>query len=137
MHESQAQSMAGRFVILRHEGSSGYKPGVHWDLMLEFGTSLRTWAMVELPQADRVIDAERIADHRLAYLDYEGPISGDRGTVSRCDEGEFQTVSDLPDELLVVLRGRRLQGRLTLRHRDDGTAWRCVFDPDAPLQSRR
>lgn len=29
------------------------------------------------------IDAERIADHRARYLDYEGPIGGGRGTVRR------------------------------------------------------
>jgi hypothetical protein len=137
MQESHTQPTAGRFVILRHEGSGGYKPGVHWDLMLEFGPSLRTWAMAESPQADRKIAAERLADHRLAYLDYEGPISGDRGAVSRFDAGEFQTVSDLPDELMVVLNGRELHGRLTLLRRDNGTEWQCTFEPDAPLQSRR
>ena len=26
----------GRYVILRHDGSAEHKPGVHWDLMLEW-----------------------------------------------------------------------------------------------------
>lgn len=31
--------------------------------------------------------AERIADHRWAYLEYQGPISGNRGVVSRVAKG--------------------------------------------------
>jgi hypothetical protein len=124
---------AGRFVILRHEGSGGYKPGVHWDLMFQFGPSLRTWAMAELPHADREIDAEQLADHRLAYLDYEGPISGDRGTVSRWDHGEFRVVSESAEESIVALAGQELRGRLTLRRQTDGSPhWRCRFESDAP-----
>lgn len=33
------------------------------------------------------IHAERIADHRWAYLEYEGPISDNRGAVSRVAKG--------------------------------------------------
>ena len=35
------------------------------------------------------MDAEVLPDHRLAYLDYEGPISGDRGSVTRWDRGTY------------------------------------------------
>jgi hypothetical protein len=39
--------------------------------------------------ASNTVDAQRIADHRLAYLEYEGPISGGRGTVRRLDGGSY------------------------------------------------
>jgi len=38
-------------------------------------------------QIGQSILAERITDHRWAYLDYEGPISGNRGVVSRIAKG--------------------------------------------------
>lgn len=34
--------------------------------------------------------ATRIADHRIDYLTYEGPVSNDRGWVRRVREGEAQ-----------------------------------------------
>lgn len=34
--------------------------------------------------------AERIADHRRIYLEYEGPLSGGRGEVSRVARGAFE-----------------------------------------------
>ena len=48
---------------------------------------LKTWACREPPQAGVEIPCEALADHRLAYLDYEGPISGGRGSVTRWDRG--------------------------------------------------
>ena len=38
-------------------------------------------------QKGQSILAKRIANHRWAYLEYEGPISGNRGVVSRIAEG--------------------------------------------------
>ena len=38
-------------------------------------------------QIGQSILAEHIANHRWAYLEYEGPISGNRGVVSRVAEG--------------------------------------------------
>ena len=53
-------------------------------------------------------------DHRLAYLDYEGPVSGGRGSVTRWDQGTYELEHHSDDELAVVLAGRRLAGRATL-----------------------
>ena len=81
-----------RFVILRHEGRDPEQPSVHWDLMLESGGILRTWALAALPAAGEPITAEQLPDHRLHYLDYEGPLSGNRGSVTRWDHGSFELV---------------------------------------------
>ena len=86
-----------RYVVLEHETPAGYARPRHWDLMLETGGALRTWALDEPPervrsgQGEHSVQGELLRDHRLAYLDYEGPVSGDRGTVVRWDTGEYES----------------------------------------------
>jgi hypothetical protein len=100
-----------RFVLLQHDSPRG----LHFDLMLEAGESLNTWALPQLPQPGVEIPCEALADHRLAYLDYEGPIAGDRGSVARYDHGVY-TVQRQNDALWIVdLLGENLSGRATLR----------------------
>jgi hypothetical protein len=98
-----------RYVILRHE-MPGSQRGLHWDFMLENGPLLRTWALDQEPCAGMTIRAEVLADHRAAYLEYEGPISGDRGTVLRWDSGEYEMLEERSERLVVRLRGNRLVG---------------------------
>jgi hypothetical protein len=114
-----------RFVLLRHETPPGYSRGSHWDLMFEQAGALRTWALDELPVDDLSVAAEQLADHRLVYLDYEGPVSGNRGEVRREDAGEFEVLEDGPDQFVVFVRGRKLQGRYELLRATDGR-WRIV-----------
>ncbi len=107
--------MAGemmRFVVLRHET----RDGVHWDLMLDRGAVLATWRLAEAPSSDggAVIEAERIGDHRRSYLEYEGPVSRDRGTVRRLDAGEYRLVRESLAELEVEFEGEVLRGRYGL-----------------------
>ena len=103
-----------RFVILRHEMPPGRDRGLHFDLMLECGGALRTWSLPEMPMADKPIQAEALPDHRLAYLDYEGPVSGNRGSVSRVEEGEFEVLEESETLLRYRLAGRLLIGVLSL-----------------------
>ena len=98
-----------RYVILTHD-----HPHWHWDLMLEWGSALRTWRLLESPDVDRSIAAERLGDHRALYLDYEGPVSGGRGEVRRWDAGEYVIETEASEELLLNLRGERLRGRYRL-----------------------
>jgi DNA polymerase Ligase (LigD) len=122
----------GRYVILRHDFATRHNV-VHWDLMVESGTALRTWALDEAPAAGVVIAAEQLPDHRLAYLDYEGPVSGDRGSVSRWDTGQFTILSDSPGRLAVRLTGNLLDGVATLSRPSEGTrVWKFTFEPQAP-----
>lgn len=108
-----------RFVILRHDLPPGHGRGSHFDLMLEVGGALRTWSLPELPAAGIVVQAEALPDHRLAYLDYEGPISGNRGSVSRVEEGEFEVVEETGGLLRVHLAGKSLRGILELRQAEN------------------
>lgn len=122
-----------RYVILRHEMPPEQPRGTHWDLMLEHEGTLRTWAVPVEPATGREMAAERLADHRVAYLTYEGPVSGDRGSVVRWDEGEYRVERETPAELAVVLAGRRLTCQITLtRHErgEEGYFWRVVFSAE-------
>lgn len=113
-----------RFVILEHD-----HPFLHWDLMLECGPVLRTWRLESPPCADATINATAVFDHRLHYLDYEGPISGGRGRVIRWDRGTFLGQVESANPIVVNLQGERLQGRLRLEAKE-GDAWRCEFHVD-------
>lgn len=105
-----------RFAILEHDW-----PATHWDFLLEAGPVLRAWRLLAEPAAGRVVPAEANADHRLLYLDYEGPVSGDRGTVRRWDAGTFDWLADTPERIEIVLRGTKITGRCAI----EGT--RCEF----------
>ncbi len=71
--------------------------------------------------------AERIADHRRLYLDYEGPISGGRGEVRRIAAGDAEIVTETGESLEVRIRFPGLEERLWRGQRadhppDEGTA---------------
>ena len=116
-----------RYVILRHETPSSARGQGHWDFMLETGGILRTWALAEEPKDQNEIAADQLADHRLAYLDYEGPISGDRGSVTKWDVGDYQLASESADELQISLKGQRLSGEVLLRRAEQPQRWRFTF----------
>ena len=114
-----------RFAILRHDGPKG----LHWDLLLETGGVLRAWSLLQPPQPGATLPAEALADHRLLYLDYEGPISADRGTVTAWDRGTYDCQQQGETELILDFHGERLRGRAVLsRVPDSATAWRFQFE---------
>ncbi len=116
-----------RFVILRHETPGPARLDVHWDFMLEQNGVLRTWALEREPvQQSGEIVAEALADHRLAYLDYEGRISENRGSVVRFDGGKYELEADSAGEISLSLTGEKIVGRVILR-RDARDARRWLF----------
>jgi hypothetical protein len=104
-----------RYVILEHD-----HPELHWDLMLETGEALRTWRLAAPPQAGGRVRAEPSFDHRRLYLDYEGPVSGERGRVKAWDRGTYEAAEDDAARVVVRLTGARLRGTATLRREDTG-----------------
>jgi hypothetical protein len=113
-----------RFVILEHASPRG----LHWDLMLQTGEVLATWALAEPPRTGATIAAEALPDHRPFYLDYEGPISGGRGAVARWDQGTYEFEAREPDRIVFQLRGEKLTGRATLvRSAESPAAWQFSF----------
>ncbi len=129
-----------RYVILLHEVSPGAGPaatggrGTHWDLMLECDGVLRTWALAEIPVGNGHTVAERLPDHRLAYLEYEGPVSGNRGHVTRWDAGDYQFAAESSQRLEIRLSGTRELQTVTLTRNDDGGHfWNASFSR-APMR---
>lgn len=102
-----------RFVILHHTGTPPGGRGDHWDWMFDWpskrfggaiallaggagaagGTGdgsgpLVTFSSVRSPaEWDSGSEFESLPVHRRRYLDYEGPISGNRGNVQRVASG--------------------------------------------------
>lgn len=115
------------FVLLRHETSEG----VHWDLMLKDGQSLATWQLGQDPTAagQRLapdgLPARRLPDHRLDYLEYEGPVSGNRGYVARVDRGNCELLAREERIWVFRLAGRALFGHFRLFAEQAGSdIWR-------------
>jgi hypothetical protein len=101
-----------RFVIQHHRT----KYGEHWDLMLQSGPMLATWQLWRSPETvgDGPIPATRIGDHRKAYLTYEGPLTGDRGTVEIFDRGTLKWRAKHEDRIVVELHGEFTRGTFVL-----------------------
>ncbi len=104
---------AGRFVILHHVGYG--RP--HWDFMLEQDESLATWRVYHdlLEVGKEEWELLRIGDHRPAYLDYEGAVSGGRGEVRRVCGGSYELREKNSQAWTVRLRSAALTGEFELR----------------------
>lgn len=109
------------FVILHHTGYGA----AHWDLMLEEESSLATWKLYRDPAQLGTAPAAlfRIADHRKAYLEYEGPISGGRGQVHRVCSGTYSVVDKNSQSWTAELHSADLPGPYALESRAD-LGWR-------------
>ena len=78
--------MSVRFVVLHHEIDEPSERSEHWDLMIEIPGldrehRLATWALDRIPARGVKASANKLENHRAHYLDYSGPLSGNRGLV--------------------------------------------------------
>ena len=125
------------FVLLEHDRThaavSPAERGVHWDLLIEVPDQERlpTWQLATNPLTTTdPIMARRIQDHRPLYLDYEGPLSDDRGTVRRLDRGPAKVQPWDADRMVVTLEGTQLRGQFAITPDADGvTRFRPQDDP--------
>ena len=113
-----------RFVILTHDW-----PLAHWDFLAESVGALRAWRLLAEPTAGEDIPAEPNFDHRRFYLDYEGPLSGDRGSVSQWDTGSCEWIADEPDRVEIEIRGSKLAGRAVIRPVGSARVFRVTAPP--------
>jgi len=95
-----------RYVVLHHTGID--RP--HYDLMLERDSheALATVRCSDWPPVDGTV-LERIGDHRRSYLEYEGPISGNRGEAARAESGVYTAQADRDSMLLSLSSGVQIR----------------------------
>jgi DNA ligase D-like protein (predicted 3'-phosphoesterase) len=106
--------MAPRFVVQLHDATS-----LHFDLRLQAGDVLRSWAVPKGPSLDPGVRrlAVPVEDHSMTAGDFEGVHDGQArgsGAVIIWDEGTAEIVRDEPGHLSFILSGRKLAGRFAL-----------------------
>ncbi len=124
------------FVIQKHHARQ-----MHYDLRLEMGGTLKSWAVPQGPCLDPKVKrfAKLVEDHPIEYGGFEGRIPAGNygaGTVIIWDRGTYVTLKDplqgLADgEIKFRLAGEKLTGGWTLvRLKDDPTNWLFIKERD-------
>lgn len=139
---SRTAAGSGRFVVQKHAARR-----VHFDLRLELGGTLKSWAVPRGPSLDPEVKRLAVAteDHPLEYVDFEGSIPAGNygaGAMIVWDSGRWTPLEDPAagmesGKLLFELHGYKLRGVWTLfrtggrRQTDDGSQWLLMKKPDA------
>lgn len=124
------------FVIHEHHARR-----LHWDLRLERGGVLASWAVPKGLPADPRRDhlAVHTEDHPLEYAAFAGEIPKGgygAGTMTIWDQGTYETEKWSDREVKVVLHGSRARGRYVL-FQTDGRNWMIHrMDPPADPDAR-
>ena len=125
-----------RFVIHEHHASR-----LHFDLRLEMGGVLKSWAVpkgVSLDPRDKRL-AVAVPDHSLGYINFEGAISEGKygaGQVVIWDNGEYSTDGDplaqlKKGRLNLTFHGKKLRGKFVLLEMKDRKGqWLIIKEKD-------
>lgn len=110
----EKQGTGNIFVVHEHDSTH-----LHYDLRLQMGEVLRSWAIPKEPPEKEGVKrlAIQTEDHPLEYADFEGTIpegSYGAGTVRIWDKGEFSVEKEKDSELLIELKGKKLIGKYAL-----------------------
>ena len=142
---TRSSEAARRFVVQKHAARR-----THFDLRLEIGGTLVSWAVPKGPSADPETKrlAVHVEDHPLDYGSFEGTIPKGEygaGAVIIWDRGRYQPVGDTDDseealergvregKLDLVLSGERLRGRWALvrmKGREEEDNWLLLKKKD-------
>lgn len=108
-----------RYVILRHATPEG----VHFDFMLESEGILSTWRIDIGPEDMKTTaaKAEKIFDHDLKFLTYEGPVNKGTGRVTAVDKGVYSVIARTADEMQIQIEAEILGGVYTLTREKEST----------------
>jgi len=121
------------YVIQEHNARR-----LHWDLRLESGGVLKSWAVPKgIPEAsnERHLAVET-EDHPYEYSSFEGEIPKGQygaGTVKIWDKGHYTPKLWENDKIEVILNGERLHGRYVLvrfKKSDDKKNWLLLKGKD-------
>ena len=124
---AQAAQDGLRYVIQKHDASR-----LHFDLRLELGGVMKSWAVPKGPSLDPSVKrlAMEVEDHPMEYNDFEGIIPEGEyggGTVMLWDVGTYRPENEEPGDqektiraglakgdLKIVFEGARLRGSFVL-----------------------
>ena len=84
-----------RFTLSYHTKCSGKKD--HYDLFLEDKDSLVTFSLDKPLSIAK--NCTKINDHRKVYLDFEGKISDEKGSVRIVEKGKLEYIEKLTDKI--------------------------------------
>jgi bifunctional non-homologous end joining protein LigD len=130
-----AEEKLPRFVIQEHHATS-----LHWDFRLERDGVLVSWAVPKgiPPDPKRNNLAVHVEDHPLSYIDFAGEIPEGNygaGEVSVWDQGTYEEIKWTEREVMVVLHGKRVEGRHVL-FQTNGKNW-MIHRMDPPQDPAR
>ncbi|MCL4430505.1 MAG: non-homologous end-joining DNA ligase [Chloroflexi bacterium] len=122
------------YVIQEHHARQ-----LHWDLRLENGGVLKSWAVPKgIPETSNVRHlAVETEDHPYEYASFEGEIPKGQygaGTVKIWDKGNFEVKLWEKDKIEVTLHGQRLEGRyvlVRLKTSEDQKNWLLLKGKDS------
>jgi DNA ligase D-like protein (predicted 3'-phosphoesterase) len=103
-----------RFVVQLHDATT-----LHFDLRVQAGEVLRSWAVPKGPSLDPAVRrlAVPVDDHDLSAGEFEGVHAGQlrgSGAVIIWDEGPAEVTRDEPGRLTLTLHGSKLAGGFAL-----------------------
>ncbi|MFL5885978.1 MAG: DNA polymerase ligase N-terminal domain-containing protein [Thermoleophilaceae bacterium] len=109
---------AGVFVVQEHQATAH-----HFDLRLEVGGVMRSWAVPKGPSMDPAAKrlAVQVEDHAMSHNDYEGPnvIVWDRGTYEQGGRVPWPEALER-GHAVFVLHGEKLSGGFALQRTRGG-----------------
>src|SRR5512143_3334567 len=140
---ASADTGSRRFVVQRHAARR-----LHYDLRLEIGGTLKSWAVPKGPTLDPKEKrlAVHVEDHPLEYGDFEGTIPAGNygaGVVALWDSGTFDTLGDMDAEQQLErgdfkfqLHGSKLMGNFALVRLKNSkkNEWLLLKKPDFAAQ---
>src|SRR5271155_5056825 len=126
---------AGAFVVQQHAATTR-----HFDLRLEVGGVMRSWAVPKGPSLDPSVKrlAVQVDDHAVEHNAFEGPT--DRGGVVVWDRGDYEQGGRVPwpealerGHAVFVLHGEKLRGGFALQRTRPGpkAQWLLIKRRDA------
>lgn len=127
--------MQYRFVIHEHHATR-----LHYDLRLEMGGVLKSWAVPKGPSLDPKEKrlAVLVPDHSLAYGRFEGTLPDGTygaGEVRIWDEGEYETDRDPEQQfekgkIKIEFYGSKLRGEFNLVRTRNSENWLLIKSHD-------
>ena len=129
------ETKAPRFVVQEHHARR-----LHWDFRLERDGVLVSWAVPKGVPMDPKTNhlAVHVEDHPLDYIDFAADIPAGNygaGKVLIWDNGTYETEKWSDREVMVILQGKRVQGRYVL-FRTNGENW-MIHRMDPPQDPER